>query len=273
MTTTNEARSRSMSWGATLFLMTTVGLSACAAKRSSETSPCPCAGSNVCCSSGVCAADESQCGNATLALAEESAGNWEGYLENFNFLSGSDAISINLAVAGTDVSGHVVFGQGDAPQPPTDLSQPWPPGAPDGGVMITNRSVIEGFAYEARDIRWESRRLKFRVDVADAWRPVCDLMASTPITVGDQSWVCPPSWGYTAGQGCKVGDTMVSDADCATLQARCQAGTDSGCICGETTCEATAQPVDIDVALRGDQGDGSAAGGLSANIRLSRTSQ
>lgn len=251
----------------------------CVDHRSSASDPCPCATGNVCCASGVCAVDDNHCGQATLALASENVGTWTGYFENYNLASGSDALTISLSISedAATASGTLVMGAGDPPAPPTDLATPWPPGSPApsksdpslGGKIFDN-GVIEGYTYEAHNLTWENLRLKFTVALADAWRPLCDLYASHPITAGGQTFVCPSSWGTDAAGNCTVGPSgaTLSDADCLQLIAACLPG--GRCSCNETSCDPAVGDLSIDVALHDDRGDGSAVGPIQANIRLMR---
>lgn len=240
--------------------------------------PCPCSTGNVCCSSGVCAPDGDHCGAATLALAAENAGTWTGYLENFNLPSGSDALKIAINVNDAAVSGTFVLGTAAAPPPPTDVMTPWPPGSPpimtfgSSGLplppIITDDGIVEGAVYQARDIVWENLRVKFKVALGEAWQPLCDLYAANPITVGNETFVCPPSWGAGAGQ-CKIGEITLTDAECQRLLAACNG--QGRCLCNTTTCTPTAGDLSVDVALHDDRGDGSVAGAIQANVRLMRT--
>lgn len=261
--------------------------SGCSERLSPLTSPCPCATGYVCCESGICATSETSCEDATLALARESAGTWTGYLENFALRSGGDEVSISLSVSGQNVSGQVVFGtaqQPPAPQP----NMPWPPGSSDDTVF-GEAGIVEGFVYQAREVRWLNRRLKFQIELAEAWQPFCDAVATPPITLAEQTFVCPTQGvGITGSGECRVhlepwtfSDTIqgvpVSDADCAVLKKRCGPG--QRCICDEVGCSALPGQLSVDVALRGDMGDGSMAGpstGLddplpTTNLRLTRS--
>lgn len=256
-----------------VLLLTGAGLvPACADKVASETKGCPCATGNVCCSSGVCAASEAGCPAATLALAEESAGTWTGYFENFNLRSGADSIRITLAVAGHDVSGQVRMGsenlEPDTLEPPTAV-----PGS-DGGFFVDaiggrGFEVREGFHYPATDIRWESRRLKFTIPLGAAWKARCD--AQQPVTFEGQTFYCPGNFEFSSFGGCTLGvgnGSTTVPIDCHLLL---------GCFldhcgCNETTCTPNGGDATIDVALRDGIGDGS-IGGIDVspiNIRLTR---
>jgi hypothetical protein len=252
----------------------------CVDTRPEASRPCPCASGTVCCASGVCAPDGDSCGEATLGLAIENAGTWTGYLENYNLPSGSDALAITLDVSGPVVSGTFVMGTAAAPPPPTDITIPWPPGSPPittiadsagPGLSIPDEGIVEGVAYEARDIVWENLRLKFKVALGDAWRPLCDLYAANPITVAGETVVCPASWGWQRDVGCTVGEAILSDADCQHVLLVCASNyKPTRCVCDETTCTPFAGDLSVDVALHDNRGDGSVAGAIKANVRLTR---
>ena len=118
-------------------------------------SPCPCASGYVCCDSGVCAADSAGCGAATAALSLAAQGRWTGYIENASFRSGSDLIELSFSVDGSGrLSGTVFVGNAMPPAAPTDPDVGWPTD------RAYDATYVEGFPYEARDIRWETARLK-----------------------------------------------------------------------------------------------------------------
>ncbi len=134
-----------------------------------ETNPCPCASGYVCCSSGVCATDQGGCGAVTAVLSQAVAGDWTGYLEDFSFPSGSDAIKISIAVAPDGaLSGQVVLGAGSAPPTATDPDVAWPQGVSAASV----RYGLEGASYDALNILWEANRLKFSISLYSPWAAV-----------------------------------------------------------------------------------------------------
>lgn len=249
-------------------------LPACADRIATETQACPCATGNFCCASGVCASDEVGCGDATLALATENAGTWAGYLENTALPSGSDAIRVSLNVVGAEVSGELVLGT--APPPPVPTEAVYPSNFAPGGWVLDPSLLdpvryVEGFVYHARDIAWESRRLKFTVDLAEAWQATCALYQ--PITVAGETFICPGGYGFSAEGGCNLANGMPNtEFDCKYL-APCEPG--SQCHCDATTCTPAGGTISVDVALRGDLGDGSLIGiapsGGATNLRLMRT--
>lgn len=244
------------------------GWPACAEKVVSKVQACPCATGNVCCQSGVCAADQNLCGSATLALAAESAGVWTGYFENFNLPSGSDALKISLSVDGDLVSGELVLGTANEPPPPMR-----PASVPDAGIDydgggIPGEGYVEGYRFQLQDLRWESRRMKFTVKLGDYWKPLCD--SYQPVTVAGQTFICPSGWSSGPGAECALDDG--TPIDCNLLQP-CVIG--GPCQCTDTSCTPAAGELKVDVALRGDNGDGTANlnYGNNVNIRLVRSSR
>jgi hypothetical protein len=207
-----------------------------------------------------------------LALATENAGTWAGYLENTALPSGSDAIRVSLNVAGAEVTGELVLGTAPPPPVPTEAVYPsnLVPFGLDGHSLSPVR-YVEGFVYHARDLAWESRRLKFTVDLAEAWQATCALYQ--PITVAGETFICPGGYGYSSDTGlCDLANGMPNtEFDCKYL-APCEP--ESQCHCDATTCTPAGGTISVDVALRGDLGDGSLIGiapsNAATNLRLMR---
>jgi hypothetical protein len=244
---------------------------------------CPCTSGSVCCASGVCAANQSACAEATQALSESVKGEWSGYLENFQ-LSTDDSIDISITVApdGT-LSGQVVLGKDTPPAPATDPDAPWPPSlGPAQGIIATPVLLpryIPGFAYDARNIRWEAGRLRFDISQYEAWQPWCALQQSYP--TGSGAFNCIPGNGgvgtepdATGPQMCYAEDgagNVIAPVACFKLGLFCGGG--GPCSCDATACNARADFFySFDIALRDGMGDGSnsLSGG---NLRLTQSSQ
>ena len=145
--------------------------SACVEHVDTGLKPCPCAGGNVCCESGVCAADSAGCGAATVALSTSVQGSWSGYIENFQGAPDTVRIAIAVASDGT-LSGQATFGT-DAPPPPApDPALPWPPNYD----TRADPTFVAGASYTARDINWQARRLKLKLELSELWQPWCALL-------------------------------------------------------------------------------------------------
>jgi len=65
--------------GAGLLALSAAAASGCADHVQSEVVACPC-NTGICCASGVCAANENACEQATQGLSAESTGHWTGYV-------------------------------------------------------------------------------------------------------------------------------------------------------------------------------------------------
>jgi hypothetical protein len=257
------------------------GLSACAGPVPQAGNPCPCATGYVCCASGTCAKDQPACDAATstAALFEAAKGVWTGYLENFSFASGSDAIAITIAVGSDGTpSGTVVLGTGEAPAPPTDPNTAWPP-----NVGASSLVALEGFPYEAGELRWEATRLRFTLSRWSPWHQWCRLQTSyLSEALGFSCVPAGPALHDDLGQPIKDADgncllptVPQTPVDCAKAFPLCM-GTPPVCECDATGCDSwELPPVSFDLALRNGFGDGSSTdlsfgGAATTNIRLTK---
>jgi hypothetical protein len=245
----------------------------CADHVQSQVLSCPC-DQGICCSSGVCAADENSCTQATAALSMQASGQWTGYVENFMFPSGSDQLKLTFQVASdSSLTGQVVLGTGTPPAPATDGSVAWPANyfsstrTVDGGLFRTV-SLMEGFSYQAMQSEWTARRLSFTVAFGEPWGPWCRLQ--TAMDYG-QGWACAPGGGTIQDGQCIVDTAQGSvPLDCGVVNLCVpQLGF---CSCTAAGCDgARTTSMSFDIALRSDDADGSIAlGGQTHNIRLVR---
>jgi hypothetical protein len=249
------------------FFILSVGIGlvpACADQIPTAIKGCPCAAGNVCCSSGVCAASQDACSASALGLARAAQGVWAGYFENFSFPSGSDSLEIVLSLAAAEPSATVKMGADGTPP----LAVEW---APTGGLSIDPNTLKaqtkEGFTYQARDLRWESQRLKFTVRFGDPWTDHC--AGYPPITIDEYTFYCPGYWTRSSSTNCTIGVRgSVVPVDC-TLLDRCFL--DPYCACSENACIETNAQASLDIALQGDLADGSLIfNGTPINVRLAR---
>lgn len=251
--------------------MAAVLSSACVDQVSTAINPCPCSDGNVCCESGVCAADTASCGAATAALSASVQGVWTGYIENFFQPEDTIRIAIQAAGDGT-LSGQVTFGDDPPPPPVTDPTVGWPPGAP-----LEGQAFISGFAYAARDIVWQARRLKLGVLIDEPYEPWCAMQTPYywPIAGDPPHYQCftQDNWGDGNGH-CYAGpipDTT-QEVDCG------QIFTCGMCMCDATHCATASQmsPGDdptytTDIAFDGAKADGSIfIAGENYALRLTR---
>jgi hypothetical protein len=260
--------------------------SGCADAVPTQSNACPCANGYVCCESGVCASEVATCGAATAALSIGAQGRWTGYVENAGALLVDDSLDLSLDVdANGALQGRVVFGSGP-PAPPTDPLALWPEPGKGGFVLnpndyfspITGVQPVVGVPLTARDIRWEARRLRFRVEPVEALGSWCALQ--TPVQAPWGEYFCSRlvTQGGTGDDGigrCFAGGEFGPEVDCK-LAAACFTRpcdcTASGCSVRAMSYPSGFWPVfHFDIALRGDEGDGSL--NTSNNVRLIRASR
>lgn len=261
-------------------LLGALALPACANRVSvpAEIATCPCATGAFCCSSGVCASDATGCDVATAALSNSVAGEWQGYFENFS-LSTDDSLAISIVVAadGT-MSGHVTIGQTPAPTPPTDPDAVWPPGLEVTQPAAVLPPYVAGFAYQARNIRWEAQRLRFEITADEAWQPWCALQ--TPVVnttgfftpVGSYNCIPDPLTPPVQQGGQCFSNLDTGTTPCFKVFLFCTLKW-GPCTCGATGCQASeANTYSFDIALRDGIGDGTSSLTTSP-IRLNQASQ
>jgi hypothetical protein len=259
-----------------------LAVGACASSIPTEGRSCPCGVGSVCCADNTCARDQVSCPAPAPtmstppvtplsdSLREEARGQWTGYVENFSFPSGSDAIQLSFAVSGNGLTGTVILGQGSPPPPATDPDAPWPVGWPAPSEGFRYARTIEGFAYTAHDIRSENQRIRFTVLLTDAYLPWCALQTTYRDAQGN--FACMPNVGWSndgSGQ-CVLNTTPTTTVPCARIDMCVPGGTI--CACSAQGCvSAEGMPTSFDIALRGGVGDGSMSRTMNQNnIRLTR---
>jgi hypothetical protein len=248
----------------------------CADNVTTAVRPCPCADGNVCCGSGVCAADQSACGAATAALSQQASGDWVGYIENFTtqpFMSGSDDVKLSLHVqADGSLAGTVTLGGGSPPPVPTDPNVGWGFDQMIWGIT-PNLNLMEGYHYEVHAPNWEALRLRGRFSTMQPWGPWCALQTPILYTTSPESiYGCVPNAGasMTSDNACFVSTDPPQPVDCGKL-ALCMFP-DYPCHCTASGCTGTiSDDNSFDVALDADSGNGSISlptrGGMY-NVRL-----
>ena len=112
---------------------------------------------------------------------------WTGYIDGYQFPSGSNAIRLALSVdANGRVTGMVVFGDGPPPPPVSDPNVGYPPDYLSWPSI--DQYYAEGFAYSFSAISspWV---LHFAIDKNQLWSDWC--ARQTPV---DASGTCLPNW-------------------------------------------------------------------------------
>src|SRR5262245_11819732 len=126
----------------------------------------------LCAASLACA-----CGGSDVPVGQAGAaaliGDWQGYIENYQFPSGSDAIVVAVQSGqGSQIGGHVVFGAGQPPQKPTDPNV-GPPGVTHDPAKLF--LPWEGFAYTILQSSLTDTRLRFSIKTREVFKAWCEL--------------------------------------------------------------------------------------------------
>jgi hypothetical protein len=198
-------------------------------------------------------------------LAVEISGTWTGYVESYTFSDQSDAVTLNLSVAGSTVTGQATFGMSAAPPAPTDPSVGYPPGLSlDPGGAGALSGPYPGFAFTIQNGTFSGDRLQFATSTTELWSAWC--AAQTPIAdeVNAGNYSCVHNWGITGGATCSQTDPMTQQiipVDC-TKYVLCQ----QVCACTAQACSAGSdQSVHFDLNIQLPRADGSATG-LDSNV-------
>ena len=203
----------------------------------------------------------------TGAALSDYAASWDGYVEAWQFASGSDRVRVVL-----DAAGQGTLELGDQPlfAPPTDPNVGYPPGVE--WSLPGNLPPIEGFQYPVQEARVEARRLRLDADPNDIVKAWCQMQ--TPVLdegIPQQpTYACVPNWGYEqTGTGCAQVNPQTNEhvpVDCVKL-GLCMLPGD--CECTATGCDVRASsPMQLDAALQGDGNDLAGTLALDPGTRL-----
>jgi hypothetical protein len=150
-------------------------------------------------------------------------GVWDGYVENLAFASGSDAVHVTITAANdTEVCGHVAWGQGVPPPPPTDPNVGYPPSFVDasrngGAAGAPGFEVAEGFPMTVLNGHATSARVQFQVAQKEFWRAWCEMQTPYPAQARGDLYLCVPNIGWTGvPNGCALSNGQ--PIDCAKLE-------------------------------------------------------
>jgi hypothetical protein len=210
-------------------------------------------------------------GGSTGSSATEAPTVWNGYIENYQFDDGSDALSLTIDAAG----GHVTFGTRAAYPPPTDPNVGYPPGYMSPGIVPT--PFLTGFSYTMLNPSLSSTRIQFSVDRRELWTSWCELQTPIEDSANPGNYGCLPnaSTAWSQFGPCKLypGKPTEMIVDCMKLELCLEMPI---CTCAASACDIP-PPIEgdigIDIALNGSHGDGSIVGiGVDAvyNIHFDR---
>lgn len=192
---------------------------------------------------------------------------WTGYLENYQFASGSDSVRLSFATDPTGVVvGTITFGTGAAPPSATDPNDTYPPGA----SQVLPDTIVEGFPYTIAMGTLAGSRLRFTIWRTELWSGWCALQ--TPIS-GNPSCLPYGAEIQIDAAGCFYQNPLTGPPgpiSCSKVTL-CTRGV---CVCTDAACMASFEfgGVEFDVALSGTAGSGNAAtiGGDIRNVRLTK---
>jgi len=218
------------------------------------------------------------CNEGEVPIGESGAaalvGAWRGYIENYQFPSGSDVITVTVqSGSGTEFGGVVTFGTGPMLSPPTAPDVGYPPGIGAAGPVQSTRRAFEGFEYTILDASLTDTRMRFGIANHELWKAWCELQTPFSQQPGSDSYGCLPNWGYMTGETCSQPDPatgMVVPRDCGQLYL-CEV--EMVCECTAQQCTVTVESPDVtfDLSVAGDRADGSVVGiGDIHNVRLTR---
>jgi hypothetical protein len=205
--------------------------------------------------------------------AHELVGTWTGYIENFTFPSGSDAIAITRTAQGSGYVGSVAFGSAPSPAPPSDPDVGYPPGY-DFSMLGGGMAPVEGFPFTLLDEAVSQPRIQFKAEPRELWKAWCELQ--TPVSWAPNApsmYGCLPNCGtYYSDTSCKlVCETGETPVDCGKL-GLCNMG--MTCSCTATACTVEMYgALSFDLFVDGEYAHGSVLGlpdGLR-NVHLQRT--
>jgi hypothetical protein len=232
------------------------------------------------CSSTVSVYDATSSGGANLpGGALNLDGVWVGYIESYQFPSGSDAVRFTFAT-GADgaVTGTAVFGNKQTPPSPTNPNTGYPP-----GLNFTNFGSCgspfagEGFVYSVEGTTMEDGRLRFSVLTRELWKKWCELQKPYDAGPSASGYGCLPNWGFNGGEStCSQTDPSTDQdvpRDCGQLYlcAACE----HTCNCNAEGCTvilaAASTDVFFDLKLVANTGDGSTTGRFgNHNVHLKK---
>jgi hypothetical protein len=205
---------------------------------------------------------------------------WTGYVENFMFPSGSDALTLTVAAdsQGNPV-GTIVLGHTTPPAPATDPNVGYPPGY---GIGISELNTIagpvdfyvEGYPYPFDQGALTPQRLHFTANLEQLWAGWCALQ-----TEGGDSGSCLPSAGsmFSAdGTSCVYEDRAGQSVsvNCGKL-ALC--GRVGPCACTQSGCTLTSTPgkgevLSLDIAINGNNANGAVDGPFGTqNVQFTKS--
>jgi hypothetical protein len=219
-----------------------------------------------------------QAGHTTTPVVDAATGpeagplgpsqTWTGYVENFMFPSGSDALTVTVAAdAQGNTVGTITLGHGTPPAPATNPNIGYPPSLEMNslGIGVLGDALdfyAEGYPYTFDQGALTSQRLKVTAKLNQLWAGWCSIETEA----GDSGTCLPNTGGMASGQGdaCAYGDPnnpgKYIPVDCGKF-ALC--GLASVCTCTASGCtlnSSMGSDVSLDIAINGGTANGSLEG-------------
>jgi hypothetical protein len=196
---------------------------------------------------------------------------WTGWVENYQFPSGSDALKLSFAVDESgNLVGHITMGSGSPPPPATDPNVGYPPGYAPMSMPLG----WEGFPFSMLNGKSTTNRLRFTMNGLEPWAGWCALQ--TPV---DDSGFCLPNWGSFMNSTSNYCEMYSSDSPPKTITVDCGklelCNHLMVCVCSATSCTLNANGVGsgttFDLAVAGDIASGSGmVGGDTRNVHFTK---
>ncbi len=174
------------------------------------------------CSQGTVSIGAQQTTLTKTGLAAYAA-NWNGYIEAYQFMDGTDTVRISVADDGT---GTIRFGNAALWPVASDPDAAYPPDYPNGAGVSGGMPLPlawDGFLFKLNSLRVETERLRASVASQTVFESWCTLQK--PISIGSNAYACVDSsvwivgYGPTFGNGYTDQDGGVDSSACAAYTA------------------------------------------------------
>jgi hypothetical protein len=187
--------------------------------------------------------------------AQNSSQIFQGYIENFSFLSGSDDVTIEITATSPTLQGTIYFGDGPDLPPPNDPNVGYPAGLGMDGPP--GNWPYEGFHFSIIDGELTQDRLRATMLSSELWTDWCALQTPVPTVITN-----PPGYNCTADNwSMQPPDTCTADGapvDCGKLYL---CGPSFTCACTSSGCAVTVNGmVSFDLLRDGGGAHGSVQG-------------
>jgi len=138
------------------------------------------------------------------ASLTDYADQWDGYTEARELVAGSDRFRLRLNGDGT---GSVTLGESQVYAPATDPNVGYPLNEDQMSVLVLKDQFRPGFEYPVKDVKVESKRIRFSVSTTDFYKTWCELQTPVESLSQKDVFFCgPDSLTQTSPGVCVGGD-------------------------------------------------------------------